>query len=128
MWPVANRRYRRQIGTQTVLPMTTPQCWKPLLHTGASGAHHGFGGGGGTSGGANNGAYGGGGVYHAGGAGGGLHTMVAGFHDMLEPQSAELTPAVATAAAIDTNATATTAARRRPNHLMPGLPKGPSRP
>jgi hypothetical protein len=53
--------------------------------------------------------------------------MVTGFHDMLRPHSAELIAGVATTAtAIDTNATATTAARR-PNHLMAGLPQGPFR-
>jgi hypothetical protein len=52
-------------------------------------------------------------VYQSGGAGGTLHALVAGLNDMLEPQSAELTPGVAiTATAIDTNATAVTAAMR----------------
>jgi len=53
--------------------------------------------------------------------------LVTGFHDMLVSHAAELTPGVAiTAAAIATNTTAITAARR-PNHLMAGLPEGPSR-
>lgn len=65
------------------------------------------------------GAYVGRGPYYAGGAGGSLHSLVTGFHDMLRSHCAELTPGFATvAAAIDSNATATTAARRRTNHLM----------
>jgi len=94
------------------------------------GAHGGRGGGGGTHCGAYIGAYGGGGFHHGGGGGGGLHSLVDSMCDQLGTHCAELTPGVATVtAAIGTNATATSAARRRMDIVIAGPPqKDPSRP
>jgi hypothetical protein len=91
----------------------------------ADGAHGGGGGGGGTHCGAYIGAYGGGGVHQDGGGGGGLHSLVHTLRDQLGSHCAELTPDVATVtAAMATNATATSAARRRTNLVIGGLPRG----
>ncbi|OCB57800.1 hypothetical protein A5677_01610 [Mycobacterium malmoense] len=66
-------------------------------------------------------------MYQGGGGGGGLHSRVAGLNAMLDSHCAELIPGVAiTATAVAAKATAATAARRRTNHSMVGLPLGPS--
>lgn len=79
------------------------------------------------SAGANGGAYAGRGVHHSGGGGGGLHSLVDKMCEKFGSHAAELIPGVATVtAAIGTIATATTsAARRRIDLVIVGLPEGP---
>ncbi|OBB93107.1 hypothetical protein A5782_12995 [Mycobacterium sp. 852002-40037_SCH5390672] len=68
-------------------------------------------------------------MYQSGTGGGGLHSLVVEFHDMLGSHCAELIPGLAiTATAMATKAITMMAVRRRTNHLMVGLPSGPSQP